>query len=114
MPVGEAEPLTNHFGDCIGAEVRQPFFAAELCDEAGILAILPFASDHFCVEVRLHFKELGKVLFVGLEQVIDHGRPDHDDFHRDGDGLRPEAGSRESIELAGVFDFHFSRFDDSL
>jgi hypothetical protein len=50
--------------------MREPFLPAEFGNEARILAILPFAPHHLYVEIGFHLKELRKVFFVGLKEVI--------------------------------------------
>src|SRR5256884_6990138 len=79
-------------------EREEVLFLRERAQPPGILGNDAVAHSHLFVELHAHFKNLPKVLFIFVEQLVELAVADEDDLDIDVDGFRLERASAEGVK----------------
>ena len=114
VAICEAEALPEDFRDGIRSEVWESFLTTEPRNETGILSVLSFTPYDFSIEICFHLEQLPKVFLVGLQEMVQHGWPNHDDFYIHGDRLWSQSCRGEPVEFTGILDLHLTGLDHPL
>src|SRR5262249_40445620 len=81
LVVVQASAVFGDFGDCAAVEVTQTTVSDLPGDERGIPRQMLIGPGDFRIEIRSYTKELGEVLVLKLEKVVDIRRTDQDHLH---------------------------------